>query len=382
MLKSRKIIESVLVLAGLGLIFAGNANAADLRFSNVNNNQIFRVAAGDNVKNLYTAGGQVIVDANSSKDAVIAGGTVTVNGNTADDLIVAGGNIYLKGNVGGSTRVAGGTINVDGKITGDLVILGGTVYVSSNAAIGGDVVVAGGSLVIDAPVAGSIQFAGGSLEINNTVGGDINAKLSRGLILDANANIKGTLNYQSPLEYQRDANAKTSGQVNFTQRNLNRTAAFAALLTIAFFIRLVAVLITSLLLFYFFRKPFTSAVENTRNGGFWKNIGIGFLVLVVTPIVGILLLATIIGYYLAIITFLAYILTLIISGIIGSVALGSWMLWRVNGREFRVDYRAILVGLIVVAILRVIPLVGWLVMLLVLLTGLGAVSRQFWQSRK
>lgn len=380
MFKSSKkaLLGALLVLPSL--LLAMTANAADLRIDNSGRDQsVFRVASTDSVKNLYAVGGQVVVDANSSKDSSVVGGSVEVNGNTADDLIVIGGHVTITGSVGGSARIVGGTTNVEGKIAEDLVIVGGTVYISPKSEIAGDLVILGGNVVLDAPVKGSIKATTGTLEINNSVNGSVDARVGQ-LVLAPGADIKGDLNYTSQSLVRKDANAKVEGTTNFVQAQ-NHRAAFHALVTVGFFVKLVAMILASYLIFYIMRKRFSS-ITNRVAGKFWKNIVIGFVGLIAFPIAAIILMATLVGFYLGLILMAVYFLALLLSMLVASAAVGTWLLARVNEKVFRVRYRSIALGIIVVSVLQIIPLIGGLIMLVLLLSGLGAVLSFLWDSRK
>lgn len=380
MLKSNKKVLLRVALALPMLVFAITAQAADLRFGGQNNQDVYRVPSTDTPRNLYTAGPQLIIDANSSKDITAVGGSVTVNGTTADDLIVIGGEVVIRNLVGGSAKVLGGQVRVEGKINEDLVVVGGRVYISSTSSIGGDLVILGGSVITDAPVAGSVRMLGGALDINSTISGDVSAKLGQGLFLGPNANLQKNLTYTSPTLVQRDANAKVAGTINYTRLE-NRRAAFHALLTVTFFIKLAAMILAAFAFFYVFRNRFTS-VTNRVATNFWRNLGIGALALIVFPIAALILVFTLIGFYVGLILLAFYFMALLLSALVSAAAVGSWLLSRVNDKVFRVRYRSIALGIIVVAVLQLIPLIGPLIMFVLVLSGLGAVVSFLWDSRK
>ena len=157
------------------LVFLMSAHTilgADFRTPNDKQDKNIIVAETEVIRNLYTVGGQVTVNANAIKDVVVAGGTVNVNGNVGDDLIAASGNLNVRGNIGGSARLAGGNISVANKsIEEDLLVAGGTIYIDKGTTIHGDLIVGGGSVVVDGTVLGSVKASGGSLTLNGSVGG-------------------------------------------------------------------------------------------------------------------------------------------------------------------------------------------------------------------
>ncbi len=373
----QKAAYSLGLLAGMtSLVFAAqSAAAADLRY-NTGRNPNFEVAASDKVTNLYTAGAQVVVNASAARDAVVAGATLQINGNTGDDLIAAGGNVDVDGNVGGSARVVGGNIRINSKSIGqDLVVAGGTVYISADTVVNGDLLVAGGNVYVDGSVKGNVKFNGGNLNLNGAVGGNVDVHATQYFQLGSKADIKGSLNYTSPVEYDRDANAKVAGQVNYTHlAGGGNRANFAALLTIAFLIKLVGALLLAFVLLWLFHNKFTNSVMETGRG-FWKNVGIGLVALIVTPIVIVILMFTFIGWYIAAFLGLVYVLVLLLAGIISMSYFGSWFIAKLDKKEMRVDYLTVTLGIVLASVLKLIPLLGWIFVVILVLAGMGVIVK-------
>ncbi len=103
-----------------------------------------------------------------------------------------------------------------------------------------------------------------------------------------------------------------------------------------------------------------------------KTIGIGVMAFLVTPLLIILLMITIIGLPLGIILGLVYGITLYLSKIIVAVFVGSLLTKRFGWTERHKGVWPVLLGLAVVILLMKIPILGTVVWLLVVFTGLGA----------
>ena len=102
----KKIIQGF-VLGVLVFGLAGSALAADVVTATKQDPNVL-IGAAETHKNLYTAGGTITINGDTSGDLTAAGGFVTVDGNVEKDLLLAGGTLEVSGTVGDSARIAGG----------------------------------------------------------------------------------------------------------------------------------------------------------------------------------------------------------------------------------------------------------------------------------
>jgi len=363
--------------AALSLFFAAvPVFAADLVGPAQSDNGNVVIGSGDTHKNLYTAGGNVTVNADVSGDLTAAGGMVTVDGKIEQEALIAGGNLNISGQIGGNARFMGGSISVGGPIGGDLVVAGGDINLTGKASIAGDLVVAGGTVIIDAPVKGNIRVAGGQVTINSQVGGKVYAQTSQALNFGSGADIAGGVDYNGPSEAVVAQGAKT-GNINFTKtvsRNFGRQ--IAGLLTLAFLIKLLAWLVAAFVAVKV-AKAWILDLAGSLKQKPWMNLGIGFLTAVATPIAVIILLVTFVGYYLSILLGLSFVLLLAVTQLFAAMAVGYYLLQLLNKpNEPLVDWQAILIGVVLWQVVRLIPVLGWLVIAVVYLMVLGAMVRK------
>ena len=381
MRKSNKIL-GFLAISLIASFAATQIHAADLRFAGSCKCQILTISAVDLVHNLYAAGGQVVMDANPTKDAVLAGGVVVVNGDTKDDLFAAGGNVSVYGSVGGSLRLAGGSLAIGGKVGEDLAAAGGSVSVSSKASIQGDVAVAAGAVMIEGPVHGNILVNSGSLYINSTVDGSISFH-GQNLQLGPAANIKGGVDYTSAAVYSRDPGAKVAGPVLYhpvAQKTLG--ADFAAFLAIGFLIKLVGLILAGMFLTWQLRRKYENAATEVQNN-FWKNAGWGLIIFIVAPVIAFICALTIIGLYVALIIAVCFFLMLLLSWIVGATASGLWILKYMNrNRRPNFGFGAVALALLISAILSGIPILGAIFAAVVTISGLGTLFKMLREDNK
>ena len=131
----------------------------------------------------------------------------------------------------------------------------------------------------------------------------------------------------------------------------------------------VSALILGLLSMRFFPSYHPAAVGTLRERP-WSTLGIGFVAAVITSVVCLVLFATVLGIPLALILAAAYLIVLYWGRIFAIHGLGDAIC-----RRFRVTPRppwAFVLGLVAYHLLALIPVIGWILMLLAALSGLGA----------
>jgi cytoskeletal protein CcmA (bactofilin family) len=302
---------------------------------------------------LYASGGQVIVDGRVNGDVLIAGGKVTLPGTVAQDVRAAGGNVTITGSVGRNLTVAGGDVEL-----------------APSAAVSGGLVAAGGTINLSAPLGGAAKIAAGTLIISNRVGGDIEAAVGT-LRIASRADIQGNVTYWSGREAEVSEGARIGGKI-VRQVPAKRprflpaaVSAWIVLVSASF----VSTLILGLLSVRFVPTLHQSVVSTLRERP-WASLGIGFVATVVVPVVCALLFVTVVGIPLALLLLAAFFILLYWARIFAISRIGEATLGRLrpnSGRAF-----AFVLGLLIYYILAIIPFIGWLLVPLVMLFGLGA----------
>ncbi|WP_436923333.1 hypothetical protein [Halosimplex amylolyticum] len=300
--------------------------------------------------------------------ATRTGGTVVVaDGETIEgDLQAFGGSIVVRGTVEGDLQAVGGTVVVEGTVDGNVQATGGTVQILGT--VGGDVAASGGTLSVgdDARINGSLEAGAGSIAVDGTIVGDV--RLGGGsIVLGDTARIAGDLEYEGDLT--RADGATVDGTV--TEReglNVGSDADFTipgAVLTV--YGMVVTLLVGAVLLALF---PVTSsAIAERATRDPLRTGGIGLLTVVAVPIVLVAVAVTIVGIPLALAGGLAFGLLAWVGTVYGRFVLGTWLLSLADAEN---RWAALLVGVVTVAVLRLIPVVDPLVRLAVFLLGFGA----------
>lgn len=333
------------------------------------------VAKDTTPKNLYVANQTVTVDANVSGDLTAAGSTVIVNGNVENSANLAGSTIFLKGNVGQNAHVAGGNVNIDGTIGEDLVVFAGQVNLGSSSIVKGDVLVYGGTVTLNGRVDGKVVGSGGNVVINGLVAGNVDLKNVGTLSLTDKAVIGGNLKYSANESAKVSDKAVVKGQTDFKKVTVkNRPHITAGVSVFGLLFGAVGAFLLLWIVTLLLPKASKSVVENAFKNP-WANIGIGFAVLVAAPVAMVIALVTLIGAPIAGIGFLLYILAMVFSGLYASLIIGSWVYKMVaKSDKFEVNWKVVLVGVLLMGLLKLIPIIGWIFVFGFFLMALGSIS--------
>ncbi len=315
---------------------------------------------------LIVAGGTIMINGDVSGDLIAAGGNIEVAGRVDDDAWITGGSLIIDGEIGDDLRAAGGDIRLRGSVADNAMIAGGTVTASSNSDVGGDLDVAGGSIEIAGHVGSDLSCGGGSVVIGGAVDGNATIYADKIQILQS-ARIQGDLEYTSDKEIEIPAGT-VIGDVVY-KRSAKKVEDIYSKITSSI-LSFLSILLIGLLMVRFTGNT-TIKVSDTITTQVLKSLGSGVLLLIAIPLIALILMITVIGIPLGLIVLFAYIVILYISKIFVGLAIGRRILTYAK-QEISSPYWHLVVGLIVIAFATRIPLVGFLISLIVILAGLGA----------
>jgi len=365
---TRRWLPALLCAAGAVLWLPTAAAAADLR-----QGPDVTVGPGSTVSDdIYAAGGTITIAGTINGSVIAAGGTVTVSGNVSRDLIVAGGTINVTGKVGGSIRAAGGNLTLNGPVEQDVVVTGGMIAIGSGAIIGRDLVLAGGTATVSAPVARRVMMGSGSMTLTNRVGGDVTGSVDH-LKLDG-AQIGGNLDYTSNNQVEIANGARVAGSTT-RHTPTDRGTGGARNGFIGWVRALIGIFALGLLFILLLPRFSTRSIDLLRADP-WLSLGIGAVILVATPIVAAIVFVIgllIGGWWLGLLLIPLWILALALGYVVSGFLLGRLVFAQLGWGRYH-DALALLGGLFILAVVTLIPVLGWLVGLAALVFGSGALA--------
>lgn len=425
---SRKffVIFSLVLLASL--VFAPVALAFDGRSGD-------RIVIGANEvinDDLYLAGTEVIVDGTINGDLMVAARDVIINGTVTGDLWAAGRSVTINGTVGDDlfSAAAAVTLGEDARIADDAFSGAGSVESMAASQVGGSFLIGAGQALLSGDIAENLMAGASRIRLEGTVGGDASLgvdsrdsywspsmylgpdtpampSVPSGLTFGEGAKILGSLEYTSP--EQQSVPSSVSTQVQYRQppvdaqvsREISRNDGVASSL-LDNVRRMIALLVVGLLIAWLFPAwilaPARRLVERPLPSfgvgllglvafpGLWL-VALGLIILVAV-IFGALTLGGLLGSSLALglsglgaVTVLFFLMLGYLPQAIVAYIGGRWMLQRLSPASAENRYWATLLGLIVLAVLISLPILGGLLQLLAILVGLGAILLVLWDKR-
>src|SRR3989344_7094057 len=312
------------------------------------------------VGNFYVAGGEVVVTSPVTGDVTAVGGKVQIRSTVAGDVLVMGGDVQIDGEVGGDVRVAGGNVVISGLVKGEVLAAGGNVEIGPEAVVGATTAMVG-KLVV-AGTTGSLWAGVGELAVQDS------------------AHIKGNLTYTSEKEAVVASGAAIDGEVEHkvppvSERDATKGAA-------AFFgggLMWVLSGLIMLLLFVYVLPNKSLALSREWKANFGMNLLWGIIFLIVAPIVGMLLLVSVIGLPLAFGVILFYPVILYLGKLTAMLAVGVWLrsMWMKQDGE-KADFLAACFGLVLITLVGLIPGIGWLAVFIAWVGGVGTLMSHDW----
>jgi hypothetical protein len=309
----------------------------------------------------FTAGSQVTIDGIINGDAYIAGGQVDVNGIINGDLLVAGGQINIRGTVSQNIRAVGGSIVIEGDVGKNLSMAGGSMTIYRTAKITGNTVIAGGNARVEGNILGNLTIGIGILNVlpETTIHGNINYWSNNKATIAQSAKIIGQTNFYQT-QFQTGPK-KTIGRINGVASGAK-----------AFFViyGFISSLILGLLFVWLF-PVFTQNTVDLIKNKFWLSVLIGFITLIVVPVVGIIFAITVLGIPITLVLIFTYFVLIYIAKIFISLTIGKSIAekakWNMN------SYWTFVLGIISYYIIGFVPVVGGLMKIFATFAGMGAI---------
>jgi cytoskeletal protein CcmA (bactofilin family) len=357
----------------LAFLMVAPVEAIDRRKGNV-----VTVASGETVNDTLVAmAEEVEISGNVNGDVIAFARRVSVRGNVAGNLIGFGRDIEIKGKVQGSIYNFAQSMRLEGEAERNLIAFVEKLDLQSEGQVRYDVI----AFAKRVTLSGAIGRDAAAFTEEASVGGQVGRNLktySKKVLVRPDARINGDFTATVPRQdYAKiESGAVIGGESDIrVHREKNRYARPGFYLWSV--ITLIGAWIVGLLIATFFPGAFAFASGTTSEIG-WK-AGIGFLVVVVTPVAAIILCLTLIGLPLGLITLVLWLLLLYLSKIFVGAAIAQAMFKPANTGP-RAMALPLLASLALIWIVTAIPIAGKLFGFLIAITGAGMVFT-WWRSR-
>lgn len=324
---------------------------------------------------LVTTGGNIKLDGIIEGDLISVSRSLVQSGLILGSLNAMAQDVDVLGEVKGSVRAFGQNINVNGTLDRNLIAFGYSVDVKPGAEIRKDVSAFCGKMTLDGKLGGNLKGSVGELVISGVVNQDVSVEADK-ITLMPTARILGNLKYKSKKEAKIESGASVSGETIWTQPKATEEKEPKSIFTgkpiIPEILFLLALMVTGVVLTLICRKNAYLAKQAVADS-FLKTLALGFVVLVCVPIAVIILIVSVIGMPIAVIALFAYAVLIYIAKIPVATFAGEKII-KALGKEGEPSLIwSMLLGLMVITLLLNIPYLDWLIYLLVLFTGFGAI---------
>lgn len=321
-------------------------------------------------------------DQTHTGDLTLFRNSARIDGTLDGNLRFFGSNLAIVGKVDGNVRFFGAVLDISGSVTGDLQARGATVTLRKDSRIEGSVDVFAGQAILEGFVGQDAEASGGEVRFSGQTGGDARFEADV-LKVEREAKIGGSLSYRSREPTEVDEGI-VAGHVDDegTKIEHRRRGDFGARFA-WWLVRLVVSVAAGLGTVAIFRRV-AAPVFSAAEGDVIRNVGVGFLTLIVVPVALLLSCLLIVTIPFALIALLVFALLVYLARFPVAMWIGGWLLPRI-GRPEAGPYARVVTGVVAIYLLLAIPVVKWFVFFVVTFLGLGAVvfgMRAMWLDRR
>ncbi len=326
---------------------------------------------------------KVMVD--STDDVFAFGEEINVTKTRADHLVLAGGRISLNGVNLKDLIMAAGKINlVRGQVDDDIIVAAETLDIEKSFAIGGSAMLAAETLNITTPIGVDLRAAAETLTLTADVAGDAHL-YGETVTIGPNVRIGGNLRYRAE-DLEMDPTAEIMGSITklenhdapdrfekWGRKAITVIAVFALAVALG-----IAILIGVSVAVFPGLMTKTSKMITEKP---LQSVGIGFLTVVIGPVLLMVLLATILGIPLALLIGAFYLVAapLALAAFAYFAGMrGRQIFTKKSGEAPNLATRILwsLLATLALFIIGIIPLIGGLVWFVAYVFGMGAVIVQ------
>ncbi len=374
----RRLRRSVAVAVVMSALLVALALPQGAGAAEVRRGRATLVPAGEIVHNdLIVAGPSVRIDGTVEGDVIAFTRNLAVTGHVTGDVIAFAGETVIDGIVDGNVRVFSRTVMLQGSVAKNVTAFANSVDLISKATVGGGMIVFAAEADLDGKMQRDLLGMVGRTDLDGLIGGQ--AWIRGGsLTVASSAEIRGPATFEGPQQPVVESGAKLASPIRteITQE-IRRNRRTEARVVVRAIFSYAAAVVVGILLLIIFPGFFRATMRETASIGL--PIGIGALALITGAflvVLGILLLFVGVGAGVASVMAYAPILY------VAQVFVGAWLGNKIMGEPLSVASSVIgrmAVGLLILHVVRLIPVLGGLVELVVLLWGTGAVLLGFYR---
>lgn len=329
----------------------------------------------------YFAGGNSVEIAGVvTGDVFVYGTQIFIDGNVHGDVIAIGGSVSITGRVEGDVRIVSGQVTIAGDVMGSVTLVTGNGELLPSGKVGNNLVAITANIDMNMPIRNNATVFASNARLAGFVGKNVEAIVGT-IHVTSTAAVDGSLNYWSTDQAKISPRAKVRDVVYHQSVEWKEYASGTFLVAVRYITKYLSLLmnffysfIMGLIIMRFFPRKVHGALRAITERPVMA-FASGAIVLIVIPIAFLALLISVIGAPFA--------LTLMAVNLFGlytvKVVVILWVMAHFFPQRFQRKKRSFLfLGLIAYFIVTAIPYLGWIVAVVSMLLGLGAliVSKQ------
>lgn len=321
----------------------------------------------------FAAGAHASPSSPVDGDAFIAAARLDLNLPVKGDVLIAGGDISLSDHVGGNAYVAGVNIVADASVAGNARLAGSHVEISRLGRVFGKTTLVGARVLMLGALGGQLIVLGEHVTLDGEVQGNVTIA-ARTLSIGPNARVAGKLTYRGAFPAQIAPGALITGGLSYlsfdfedeTYQPVARVLAWigAIAFTIGLFLIGALAIISA--------PQSTAHISRLGRRRPIASIALGLVTVLLVPLASLLLMLTVVGLPFALMLVLLWPMVLIFGYLAGVMAMSDAIAGPgADARGRRVFLLAM--GLGVMLLFARVPFAGWIIGMMLLLMGVGAI---------
>lgn len=375
-------------------------------------------------------GNDSVIGEDYDDDVFLTGNTIRFDGKVRGDLYVACNELVQSDSVEGNLSMACKSIqslgpvgrsflgfaydiNCNAPVERNLMAFANKIIIGPETSVGKDANLFAGTVVFQGNVDGNLKIRSDNATVSGSVAGNLNFEGGT-LTLSSDAVINGDLIYCSPDKAEMGDMAAVNGEVKWTKcvREDNGGTSTGRVLTWLISHRgyFLSLTVFSLLMFIFSAIPFPTGVamvglaitllisgnlfimiskkmshdtEMVLNKKALPSIGLGFVLLFLSPIAAIVLLFSVFGAPLGAILILMFGVACFAGCVYAALFIGRNICRLLNiGSPLSTGYECFSIGIVLIVVVSYIPIIGYIVALLVTMMGIGGLAQALYGKRQ
>jgi len=339
--------------------------------------------------NLYAVAENVNISGQILGDSFLLGNTIFLNSTSSEDIIAAGGEINIMGS-SGDVILAGDILRINSQVNGDLILAAKLIDITSEALVKNSVIIYGENISVRGKFLDKAKITGNSVFLDGVFDKDIIINANN-VTFGKNIKINGNLTYNASEIAEVESGAELGSNIKFIQ-NDSIDKDDQKILSWGFLLKILILICSVLILHHLFRNKFniyTSVDFSYSNFG--KSLSIGFLFLMLTPMLAIILLISVLGVWLGLILILLYVTCLVLAYLLTSVIVGMWLnkfLFKDRLSDVSKDiinWKIVCLGVFILELIGFIPVIGWIIKFILMIFSLGflynMISNHIWLNK-